>query len=235
MESAFVERMGVRAGGAERHGTSVGEVLRTTGRSIPLVNLDRIDTAILRALQGDARLSLRELAKAAGVSAPTVAAHLATLEQLGVLTGYHAAIDPQRLGETRLYLVVKARLQVVEATAQEIAALELVRRVTVARGGRIVAEATVTDGTDIDAVLDAIAAMPGVVDVDHYVATRTVKEEPRAVVRDGLTARLACFECKKPIEGEPVKVRLDGRDHFLCCTSCERLYRDRYAKMKAAA
>jgi DNA-binding Lrp family transcriptional regulator len=199
------------------------------------VNLDRVDVAILRAVQADARLSLREIARAARVSAPTVAARLATLEQLGVVRGYQASIDPEHLGETRVHIVVKARLQTAEVTARDIASMDRIRRVTVARGGRILAEATASSGSEIDAVLDGIAALPGVVDLDHHVGVRTIKDEPVAILPDGLSASLACFECRKPIEGEPVRIRLDGRDHYLCCASCERLYREKYGRIKAAA
>ena len=45
---------------------------------------------------------------------------------------------------------------------------------------------------------------------------------------------VACFECGKPIDGQPVKLRLDGRVHYLCCSSCERLYQERYDRVQAA-
>lgn len=204
-------------------------------RLLPAVQLDSTDIAILRSLQEDARLSLRDIAKRAGVSAPTVAARLATLEDLGIVKGYRAVIDPERLHETSVLFVVKARLQATEAVASELAQLDAVRRVAIARGGRILADATLSRDREIDSLLDAVAAIPDVIDLEHYVSVRTVKEEPRALLTDGMTAALRCVQCKRPIEGEPIKLRLGGRDHYVCCESCDRLYSEKYQKLKARA
>ena len=50
------------------------------------------------ALQGDARLSLAELGRRVGLSAPAVGERLARLEQAGVIRGYRADVDPRALG-----------------------------------------------------------------------------------------------------------------------------------------
>ena len=199
------------------------------------VDLDRTDIAILRCLQRDARLSLRLIAKEVGVSTPTVSARLTTLTQLGIVKGYAAVLDPERLNETTFVLLVKARPPSTDAVASAIAKLAGVRRVLVARGGRIVVDATVVDPRDVDAVLEKVAGLHDVVDVDHHVAIRALKEEPRAILADALTTSLVCYQCKGPIKGEPIKIRMDGRDHYLCCTSCEKLYVERHRKLKAAA
>ena len=199
------------------------------------MELDRTDIAILRSLQEDARRSLRDVAKRIGVSAPTVASRLATLENLGIVKGYRAILDPELLQESSVHLVVRARLQAVDAVAKALAALDAVRRVTVARGGRIVADATVEGEGEIDRLLETIGANPDVVDFEHHVGVRTVKEEPRAVLADRMVASLRCFQCKRPIEGAPIKLRLGDRDHYVCCESCERLYREKYTKLKANA
>ena len=50
------------------------------------------------ALQDDARLSLAELGRRVGLSAPAVGERLARLEQSGVIRGYRADVDPRALG-----------------------------------------------------------------------------------------------------------------------------------------
>jgi Lrp/AsnC family leucine-responsive transcriptional regulator len=62
--------------------------------------LDAVDRALLTELQGDARLSFAELGRRVGLSSPAVAERLARLEELGVITGYRAEIDPRTLGFT---------------------------------------------------------------------------------------------------------------------------------------
>jgi Lrp/AsnC family transcriptional regulator, leucine-responsive regulatory protein len=61
-------------------------------------DLDSVDWALLGALQEDARLSYNELARRVHLSAPTVAQRVRRLEEAGVITGYHARVDPAAAG-----------------------------------------------------------------------------------------------------------------------------------------
>ena len=60
--------------------------------------LDAIAWRILEALQQDARISFAELGRMVGLSTPAAAERVRRLEDLGVITGYHAALDPAKLG-----------------------------------------------------------------------------------------------------------------------------------------
>jgi Lrp/AsnC family leucine-responsive transcriptional regulator len=60
--------------------------------------IDETSRRLLAELQDDARLSLAELGRRVGLSAPAVAERLARLEQDEVITGYRAEIDPRALG-----------------------------------------------------------------------------------------------------------------------------------------
>lgn len=60
--------------------------------------LDLVDVAVLEELLRDARASQRSIARSVGMSAPAVAERIARLERAGVITGYRAVIDRERLG-----------------------------------------------------------------------------------------------------------------------------------------
>ncbi len=60
--------------------------------------LDATNRQLIVALQDDARLSLAELGRRVGLSAPAVGERLARLEQSGVIRGYRADVDPRALG-----------------------------------------------------------------------------------------------------------------------------------------
>jgi Lrp/AsnC family leucine-responsive transcriptional regulator len=60
--------------------------------------IDRIDLQILTELQTNARVSMAELGRRVGMSAPAVAERVQRLEDTGVITGYHAEVDPRQLG-----------------------------------------------------------------------------------------------------------------------------------------
>jgi Lrp/AsnC family leucine-responsive transcriptional regulator len=68
--------------------------------------MDRVDQRILDELQTDARLSFNELSRRVRLSAPAVAERVRRLESTGVITGYHARVDPGRVGRPVKAVVV---------------------------------------------------------------------------------------------------------------------------------
>ncbi|MBA3823129.1 MAG: Lrp/AsnC family transcriptional regulator [Ktedonobacterales bacterium] len=60
--------------------------------------MDEVDWRILEELQEHARRPLAEVGRRVGLTAPAVAERVRRLELAGVITGYHAAIDTDRLG-----------------------------------------------------------------------------------------------------------------------------------------
>jgi Lrp/AsnC family transcriptional regulator, leucine-responsive regulatory protein len=60
--------------------------------------LDAINLRLLGELERDGRLGMAELGRRLGMSAPAVTERVQRLEHAGVITGYHAEIDPRALG-----------------------------------------------------------------------------------------------------------------------------------------
>jgi Lrp/AsnC family leucine-responsive transcriptional regulator len=60
--------------------------------------MDDIDRALIQALRQSGRASWAELGRSVGLSGPSVTERVARLERDGVITGYHAAVDPAALG-----------------------------------------------------------------------------------------------------------------------------------------
>jgi Lrp/AsnC family leucine-responsive transcriptional regulator len=60
--------------------------------------LDETGWALLCALQEDARSTFAELGRRVGLTAPAVADRMRRLEAAGIITGYHAAVNPAKLG-----------------------------------------------------------------------------------------------------------------------------------------
>jgi Lrp/AsnC family transcriptional regulator, leucine-responsive regulatory protein len=61
-------------------------------------SLDGTDWRILDELQADGRLSYNELGRRVSLSPPAVAERVRRLEDLGVIVGYQARVDPARAG-----------------------------------------------------------------------------------------------------------------------------------------
>lgn len=64
------------------------------------MRLEESDRRLLRELQRDASLSLKELAERAAMSSSTVWRRVQELEEAGIITGRVALADPERLGLT---------------------------------------------------------------------------------------------------------------------------------------
>lgn len=60
--------------------------------------MDDIDRKILKILQDNARTSLKTIAEKTFLSSPAVSARLEKLERDGIISGYHALVDPTKLG-----------------------------------------------------------------------------------------------------------------------------------------
>ncbi len=60
--------------------------------------MDDIDSKIIRALQNDGRMTVIDLADHVGLSPTPCARRLDRLQRDGIITGYAAQVDPERLG-----------------------------------------------------------------------------------------------------------------------------------------
>lgn len=60
--------------------------------------MDDIDRKILKLLQENARTSQKTIAEKTYLSSPAVSARIEKLEKDGIISGYHAALDLEKLG-----------------------------------------------------------------------------------------------------------------------------------------
>lgn len=78
--------------------------------SVPWAALDRIDLAIIAALQKNARLSNKELAAKVNLAPSSCLARVRKLMETKVLEGFHAAVNPGALGVS-LQAIIAVRLR----------------------------------------------------------------------------------------------------------------------------
>ncbi|MEM9764949.1 MAG: Lrp/AsnC family transcriptional regulator [Pseudomonadota bacterium] len=120
--------------------------------------LDSIDATILRELCADARIPRAELSRRVGLSAPSVADRVRRLEDIGIITGYSARVDPARLGYG-LTILIRARplpgemknmIEAIQETPQIVACDR------VSGEDCFVARAHVRDVAEMETVIDRI-------------------------------------------------------------------------------
>jgi len=111
--------------------------MKTPAAELP--DLDAIDRRILAELQLDGRMTNVELARRAGISAPPCLRRVRRLEEAGIILGYHAESDPQKLGwEITFFAIVGLESQkevVLSAFERMVGAWPEVRECHMIRGG----------------------------------------------------------------------------------------------------
>src|SRR5262245_21936697 len=66
--------------------------------SEPRAELDRMDIGILRLLQNNARLSVKEIAAEIGLAPSTTHERIKRMREAGILLGTHVEVDPKAFG-----------------------------------------------------------------------------------------------------------------------------------------
>ncbi len=74
--------------------------------------LDRTGLKILRALQENARLSFSEPGRRVALSPPAVAERMRKMEEAGIIAGYHARVEPDKVGlPVMAFILLKTRAE----------------------------------------------------------------------------------------------------------------------------
>jgi DNA-binding Lrp family transcriptional regulator len=128
------------------------------------------DAILIGLLQRNARISNKELARAAGIAESTCLERVRGLQQRGIIRGFHADVDPAALGRA-VRALISVRLQpkttqsVLEFTRQVLAAPGTLNVWTISGADDFLVEVA---APDVDAlrtfVLDVITARHDVAD-----------------------------------------------------------------------
>ncbi|MGN6649997.1 Lrp/AsnC ligand binding domain-containing protein [Trinickia sp.] len=71
----------------------------------PIRKLDKLDRKILKALQEDGRIAMKDLAERVGLTVTPCIERVKRMERDQVITGYYARVDPAQLGAALLVFV----------------------------------------------------------------------------------------------------------------------------------
>jgi DNA-binding Lrp family transcriptional regulator len=167
-----------------------------TGCSMSGGKLDPIDRKILAELQADGRMTNVELSRRVGISAPPCLRRVRTLEEAGLIRGYHAKVDARALGfEVMVFAMVGLQKQ---------AEADLIAFEDQCRAWPLVRECHMLNG-EIDFLLKCVApdlstfqsfltgkltSAPNVASVKTSLVIRPAKDEP-GVPFDVMEARAA--------------------------------------------
>ncbi|ANY08468.1 Lrp/AsnC family transcriptional regulator [Pseudonocardia sp. HH130630-07] len=144
--------------------------------------LDAVDRRIVAELEADARLSGRALAERVQISRANAYARLERLVTDGVITGFHARVDPVRAGLlTSAYVTMTVRQNSWRDLQDRLRAIPEVRHMALLGGEFDVM--LLVRATDNDAlrrvVLERLQAIPGVLATRTFLIFEDVDNVPR--------------------------------------------------------
>ena len=196
------------------------------------MNLDATDLGLLELLLEDGRMSFNDLAKNLGISTPTVSARLKNLEELGIIEGFHIKLNHDNLDQLTVISNIEPKNGMEEKLIEELLGSEMIREVYSLDREGIQIKATLPGGADIRVLLNFLNNKELVKKYQWSVILKTHKELPRGFINSGTRLNQPCMYCKSPIQGDPVKFKLDNKTRYFCCPICEREYLKKYDKLK---
>ncbi|MEM3769555.1 MAG: Lrp/AsnC family transcriptional regulator [Candidatus Bathyarchaeia archaeon] len=145
--------------------------------------LNDVDMKILKALTLDARLSSRQLAKQCGISTSTALLRVKKLEEAGIIMGYAALVDHEKLGYALTVVVEitvsKGRLLEVESEIAKLPNVCCVYDVTGLIDAIVIAK--FKNREELSKFAKRLLAMPYVERTNTHVVLTTIKEDFRLV------------------------------------------------------
>jgi DNA-binding Lrp family transcriptional regulator len=147
------------------------------------MHLDETDVKILKALTLDARLSSRQIAKQCGVSIGTVLSRIKRMENEGIIQGYSALLDHEKLGYELTVVseitVSKGRLLEVENEIARLSNVCCVYDVTGLIDAIIVAK--FKNREELGKFTKRLLAIPFVERTNTHVVLTSIKEDFRLI------------------------------------------------------
>ena len=199
------------------------------------LNLDDVDRKILRELQSDGRASFRDISSRIGVSTPTVSARVLAMTDMGLIRGYTTLLDADMLGQISVVLMIEARPSELETVVEKIGDDDIVRQMFVLSDSRVMCLLSFYNQVKYQQFLESLARIPEIIKVTPSLVTKSKKEVQRAALTDEAGLMIRCYYCGHLMKDEGVKIKMDGKYHYLCCSVCAKLYKEKYEKLKKSA
>lgn len=199
------------------------------------MDLDETDVEILRILQENGRLSFRRIAERVKVSVPTVSSRISNMEDMGIIRGYRADLDSERMGELSAILTIKVKPSDLKTVADKFRSDKHVRKLFLLGNSKLHMICTFSGAHLINDFVARLGEVQEIIEYDISNIIHVVKEDQRALVEPEISVVLQCAFCKKEMREEPIKLKAEDRDYYLCCTSCLKSFQEKMEKLKAKA
>ena len=199
-----------------------------------MIQLDNLDIKILTHLQSNSRKSFQEIARNCLTSVPTVKSRVDRLLELGVISKFTIDIDNSKLGITEAILLVNAKPGAVSRITEELRELEEVKELY------LTSDSDTAIVSRVAGDMQRILTIQDRINLDDVNNIRIIsvkntfrKDSTIPLASAGIT--LTCAYCDRKVAGEAVRKKIDERDYFFCCTTCQGEFEKKYNRLLAKA
>ena len=144
-------------------------------------DLDRIDKKLLELLQEDAKTPYSKLSKELGVSEATIHLRIKKLRERGIIKGFQAIVDPEKVGRGIIAIVaITADPKKFEYVLDKLKELDDIYEIYDVTGEYYaILKIRVGNREELARLLDKIGSIDGIVSTRTMYVLRVIKEETK--------------------------------------------------------
>lgn len=148
--------------------------------------IDEIDVKILTFLQESGRMKRNAIAEAVNLSVPSVSERMRKLEERGVISGYHAVLDPKRLHydiTAFIRVMVDGSLHYPEFVDRVMSLPEVLEVHSITGEGSHILKIRTRNTTTLERLLSILQSLTGVHGTSTSIVLSTYKETREVQVK----------------------------------------------------
>jgi DNA-binding Lrp family transcriptional regulator len=196
------------------------------------MKIDSLDVKLIEMLQENARITYTALARATGVTIPTVKERMKRLIELGVIEGFTVMVNPDKIKErARSILLLEAEPGEIESITEKLLELEEICEVYQTAGSFDIAlKVEVRNFAKLEKLISLLSNMQGVKGLRSSLIIRAPKELCIARLREGDEIQFRCPFCHAIISEEPFVKIIYGRKNYFHSKECYEAYMTKVSK-----
>lgn len=195
------------------------------------LSLDEIDIRLIKELQTDSRQSMRSLSSKVGASTPTVASKIQRLLQNGAIKAFTVSLDSASFGLKDYVAEIRCQPRHQRSILHSMSEL---RHALLTQDSRVIG---IFSGNDKDAALlyNKMCNVAGATSVSLTPVITYEFNHGKPDIESGAKLSSTCYYCRGDIGVSPVVEKIGGKNRYFCCTSCSKLYRERFISLQRDA
>lgn len=148
---------------------------------MPRADLDGVDKRLLELLQEDAKMPYSKLSKELGVSEATIHLRIKKLRERGVIKGFQAIVDPEKVGKGIVAIIaITADPKRFNEVLDELKAIDDIYEIYDVTGEYYaILKIRVGSREELARLLDKIGSIEGILSTRTMYVLRVIKEETK--------------------------------------------------------